>query len=280
MAERIAAVIGHPIAHSLSPALFEEFARAAEPHLDLTYSAIDVHPDALETTLAGWRDDARFIGCNVTMPHKERIIPLLERCSDAAQACSAVNVVRRDGMSLVGENTDVAGITATLAAVRCSVPERTAVVFGSGGGAHAVVEVLGAQRAADVWIVARTPSRARTLARRASARWPDTVFTVLALGEELPPPAQLYVNATPLGQSGQPSRSLLPANAPAGACAFDLVYRPAQTPFLNEARARGLTTIGGFTMLLEQALATFEAWFATRPHLDEAARKRLEMLAA
>lgn len=278
MAERIAAVIGHPISHSLSPALFAEFARAGG--IDLEYRAVDVHPDALDATIAGWREDPRFVGCNVTMPHKERIIPLLDRCSDAAKACSAVNVVRRDGSRFVGENTDVAGIAATLGARGFSAQGASAVLFGAGGGAHAVIEVLGEQSAAEVWIVARTPARARHLSQNATTRWPQTAFTVLSLGEEMPPPAELYVNATPLGQTGQPWRAMLPSNAPAGALAFDLVYRPANTPFLAEASARGLRTIGGFTMLLEQALATYEAWFATRPPLDEAARKRLESLAA
>lgn len=278
MAERIAAVIGHPIGHSLSPALFQEFARA--DGIDLEYRAIDVHPDELGPTLARWRGDARFVGCNVTMPHKERIIPLLDRCSDAAKACSAVNVVRRENGGFVGENTDVAGIAATLAAVGYSPKGNTAVVFGAGGGANAVVEVLGEQGAAEVWIVARMVSRARTLAERATARWPATTFGVLALGDDVPPPAKLYVNATPLGQAGQPTRSLLPFNVRPGSCAFDLVYRPANTPFLREARAKGLHAIGGFTMLLEQALATYEAWFSERPPIDDGARKRLEALAA
>ena len=278
MAERVAAVIGHPIAHSLSPALFAEFARAGG--IDLEYRAVDVPPDALGETLARWREDPRFVGCNVTMPHKERIIPLLDRCSDAAKACSAVNVVRRDGARFVGENTDVAGIAETLKTRGFSAEGSSAVVFGAGGGAHAVIEVLGDQGAAEVWILARTLARGRSLSQNAAERWPQTAFTVLSLGEETPPPADLYVNATPLGQTGQPWRAVLPGNAPAGALAFDLVYRPANTPFLAEAAMRGLRTIGGFTMLLEQALATYEAWFSTRPQLDEAARKRLESLAA
>ncbi|MGH7661827.1 MAG: shikimate dehydrogenase family protein [Vulcanimicrobiaceae bacterium] len=278
MAKRIAAVIGHPIAHSLSPALFAEFTRASG--IDLDYRAVDVPPDALGATLAGWREDARFVGCNVTMPHKERIIPLLDDCSDAARACSAVNVVRRNGSGLVGENTDVAGIAASLNVRGFSAHGASAVVFGAGGGAHAVIEVLGEHGATEVWIVARTSARGRLLSQNAAMRWPQTAFTVLSFDEEMPPPADLYVNATPLGQTGQQWRTMLPSNAPAGALAFDLVYRPANTPFLAEAAARGLRTIGGFTMLLEQALATYEAWFASRPPLDEAARKRLESLAA
>ena len=277
MAERVAAVIGHPISHSLSPALFAEFARAAG--VDLDYRAVDVRPDALGETLGRWRADARFVGCNVTMPHKQRIIPLLDGCSDAARACAAVNVVRRDGSRLVGENTDVAGIAASFRALGFEPAGRDAVVFGAGGAAQAVVAVLGKAPARAVTIVARNLDRARSLATRAASQYPQTPFRAAELGAGAPA-AAIYINATPLGQSGQPYRSLLPENTPAEAVAFDLVYRPARTPFLQEARTRGLRTIGGFTMLLEQALATFEAWFSFRPPLDEAARNRLESLAA
>lgn len=277
MAERVAAVIGHPIAHSLSPTLFAEFSRAAG--VDLDYRAVDVSPEALESTLGRWRTDARFVGCNVTMPHKQRIIPLLDRCSEAARACAAVNVVRRDGARLVGENTDVVGITATFRALGFEPSGKTAVVFGAGGGAQAVVTVLAQSSASEIAVVARNRERAHAFAERAEQLWPQTRFTAIELGRTLPA-AAIYVNATPLGQSAQPYRNLLPDQTPPGAVAFDLVYRPAQTPFLEEARARGLRTIGGFTMLLEQALATFEAWFAFRPQLDDAARTRLESLSA
>lgn len=279
MVERaVAAVIGHPISHSLSPKLFAEFARAAG--IDLDYRAVDVTPADLEATLGRWRGDARFVGCNVTMPHKQRIVGLLDRCTDAAQACAAVNVVRREGAALVGDNTDVIGIAATLDAMRFDPAGARAVIFGAGGGAQAVATVLGERGAAEVWIVARSPDHGRALAKRAANHTPKTPFTVLEMDAEEAPPAALYVNATPLGMAGQPNRSLLPVNAPRDALAFDLVYRPADTPFLREARGRGMRAVGGFPMLIEQALATFERWFAFRPALDAPALARLEVLAA
>ena len=279
MAERrSAAVIGHPIAHSLSPAIFGEFARCAG--IDLDYRALDVPAGDLEATLARFRSDPGFVGCNVTMPHKERIVALLDRCTPEAQDAFAVNVVRHDGPQLLGDNTDVAGIAATLKRMDFDPAGSRAVVYGAGGGAHAVATVLGGAGAAEVWIVVRTLERGRLLASRAGARWPHTTFAVLALDHESPPPADLYVNATPLGQTGQPSRELIPRNAPARAVAFDLVYRPAQTPFVRDASARGLRAIGGFPMLLEQALVTFERWFSFRPALEASALARLERLAA
>ena len=277
MAEYRAAVIGHPIAHSLSPALFAEFARVAR--IDLDYQAVDVHPDALAATLDVWRDDARFVGCNVTMPHKERIVELLDGLADAARSTAAVNVVRRDGAGFIGDNTDVAGIAATLDAAGFDVRGTHAVIFGAGGAARAVATVLGNRGAKTVTLVARTFARAHALCAEAAARAPATAFNACEMTAPLPA-AAIYVNATPLGQTGQPARDLLPPNAPASSLAFDLVYRPAATPFLARAHEKGLRTIGGFTMLLEQALATFEGWFGFRPSIDDASRIRLEQLAA
>lgn len=273
-----AAVIGHPVGHSLSPALFAEFAHLTG--VDLDYRAVDVSPDALESTLGTWRADPSFVGCNVTMPHKQRIVALLDGSTAAAQACSAVNVVRRDGRDLVGDNTDVAGIAATFDSVEFAVLGRRAVIFGAGGGARAVIAVLADRGAAHVEIGARTIERARDLAAQASARWSATEFKAFDLLASPAPASDLYVNATPLGQQGQSWRPLLPSAAPAGALAFDLVYRPAHTPFLADASRLGLATVGGFTMLLEQALATFELWFGVRPALAANVRGRLERLSA
>ncbi|MBV8355712.1 MAG: shikimate dehydrogenase [Candidatus Eremiobacteraeota bacterium] len=277
-AVRQACVIGHPIAHSLSPAIHKELARAAGIRLD--YTAVDVLPEDLEETLLDWRDDARFVGCNVTMPHKRAIIAFLDRCSPEAAACEAVNVVRRDGDELVGENTDLDGIAETFRLLGFEAGGKRAVIFGAGGGAQAVAAVLAQRNAAEIWIVARSPDRAKALLKRAEkAATPAPLLASLGMSGERPPPADIYINATPLGMSGQPSLTLLPRNAPKDAKAFDLVYRPAETRFLRDARARGLDALGGFPMLLEQALATFERWFAIRPNLSEEAKKKLESLA-
>ena len=211
-----AAVIGHPISHSLSPAIFAEFARAAG--ILLEYVAVDVHPDELGATMARWRNDPDFVGCNVTMPHKNHIIEFLDECSEAARACSAVNAVRREGTRLLGDNTDVLGIAATLRAAAFDPAARRTVVFGSGGAARSVLTVLGDADAAEVWIVARSDQRARELAARAATRSPKTVFTPLRMDGERPPPAELYVNATPLGQIGQPTKGAA-AGKRTGRCA-------------------------------------------------------------
>ena len=249
-----AAVIGHPVAHSRSPALFARFAAASG--IALAYDAVDVTPDELAATLARWRDDAAFVGCNVTLPHKERALALADRAEPAARACGAANVLTRVGNTLVADNTDVAGIEAALAEHGVALRGARVAILGAGGAARAVAEAARRSGAAAITIAARDLARAAAVAA-------DFGADACALGEV--PVADVYVNATPVGMQGQPQISLLPANAAAGAAAFDLVYVPEQTVFLRDARARGLRTVPGSAMFLAQAIATFEIWFGFAP---------------
>jgi shikimate dehydrogenase len=254
MSAQRAAVIGHPVAHSRSPALFARFAAASG--VDLTYEAVDVTPELLEATLVAWRLDAHFVGCNVTLPHKERALALADRVEPAARACGAANVLTREGAALVADNTDVAGVEAALAQGGVTLRSARVAVLGAGGAARAVVEAARRNGAAAIVVAARDVVRARTLA---------DAFGVGACGFDAVPVSDVYVNATPVGMVGQPQHSLLPGDAPAAAAAFDLIYTPEQTPFLIDARARGLRTVTGTAMFLAQAAATFERWFGFAP---------------
>ncbi len=251
---RHAAVIGHPVAHSRSPALFARFANATG--IAFAYDAVDVLPDDLAAVLQRWRATPEFVGCNVTIPHKERALALADRVEAAARACGAANVLTREGEELVAGNTDVAGIESALAEHAVSLDGARVVILGAGGAARAVAEAARRGGAAQIWIAARNGERARALA---------AAFGAQACTLDDVPLADLYVNATPVGMQGQPQHSLLPLNAPASAAAFDLVYVPEQTPFVLDARARGMRTITGTAMFLAQAAATFERWFGTRP---------------
>lgn len=267
-----AAVIGHPIAHSLSPAIFAEFARATGVELD--YRALDIAPEALAAGVAGWRADPDFIGCNVTMPHKTAIVPYLDGCDPAARACGAVNVVRRDGSRLIGDNTDLAGIERSLEEAGFDAAGTQAVIFGSGGAAQAVATVLAGRGAAAVTFAVRSRAHGDALVQRYRAAFAQIRFDVAPF--DAAPRAALFVNATPLGMPGRAGAIALPSQLAPQTLVFDLVYRPLVTPLLAEARARGLRAIGGLTMLIEQARATYERWFGARPPLDGAARMRLE----
>ncbi|HEY0383720.1 MAG TPA: shikimate dehydrogenase [Candidatus Elarobacter sp.] len=253
---RRAAVIGHPVAHSRSPALFARFAAASG--IALTYEAIDVHPDDLAATLARWCTLPEFVGCNVTLPHKERALALAGRAEPAARACGAANVLTRDGDMLIADNTDVAGIEAALAEHGVALRGARVAILGAGGAARAVAEAARRGGAARTMLAARDPQRAAAVAAE---------FGAFACALDDVPEADLYVNATPVGMQGQLQHSVLPPNAPRDAAAFDLVYVPEETPFLIDARSRGMRTITGTAMFVAQAAATFERWFGFAPVL-------------
>lgn len=252
-----AAVIGHPVAHSRSPALFAAFARATG--IALRYEAVDVPPEELAATLRRWRADATFVGCNVTLPHKEHALALADRVEPAARDCGAANVLTRDDATLVAGNTDVAGVAAALVQHGVLLAGSRVAILGAGGAARAVAAAARDNGAARITIAARDRARALTVAADFDA---DTCAL------DAVPVCDLYVNATPAGMAGQPQISLLPPDAPAGAVAFDLVYVPEDTPFLRAARARGLRTVPGTAMFVAQAAATFARWFGVRPPID------------
>ena len=249
-----AAVIGHPVSHSRSPAIFARFAAAG--NVELHYDAVDVAPDDLIATIDAWRADENFVGCNVTLPHKERVLALADRVDPAALACGAANVLTRERGQLVADNTDVAGVEAALAAAGVALHGARVAILGTGGAARAVAEAARRNGAASIAVAGRDAWKTGDVA---------AAFGGVACTLDAVPLADIYVNATPVGMAGQEQRSLLPADAPAGAAAFDLVYTPEWTPFLDEARTRGLVTVTGTAMFVAQAAATFERWFGFAP---------------
>ncbi|MBV9440574.1 MAG: shikimate dehydrogenase [Candidatus Eremiobacteraeota bacterium] len=257
--KRHAAVIGHPIAHSRSPELFARFAASAG--IALTYRAVDIPPEALATTLDSWRNDAAFVGCNVTIPHKERALALADEADEVARGSGAANVLTHDGRSLVASNTDVEAIESALRESGFDLHGARVAILGSGGAARAVAYAARRSGAKSIAIAARNVERARALA---------AAFDAHACALDAIPAADLYVNATPVGMTGREQGSLLPSNAAAGAFAFDLVYTPIDTPFLHDARARGLHAMDGWRMFVAQAAATFRRWFGVVPEVVEA----------
>jgi shikimate dehydrogenase len=268
---KLAAVIGHPIHHSLSPRIFQFLSR----HLrfPVQYVAIDVPPAQLgkcgrELAAIG------LTGWNVTIPHKEKILRQLRKVAREARVIGAVNVVHNARGGLAGYNTDVIGIRETLREQRVAVRGKTAIVFGAGGAAKAVCYVLARQGAKEVWIVNRTLARAKKLCRKYNTLLGSrTRFRAAGLAgdwREAAPKATLFINATPLGMQGFPSnellpKELLPKERRTDAFAFDLVYRPEHTVFLRTAQRRGMKNIGGLDMLIWQALGAWEIWFRPIP---------------
>lgn len=252
---QLAAVIGAPVAHSLSPAIHNAGFAAAE--LDWAFLAFEVAPEQVEAALDGVRA-LGIRGLSVTMPHKEAVAALVDRRSDDATALGAVNCVVNDGGELVGHNTDGPGfIDALREEVAFDVADRRVVVIGAGGAARAIALAVGRNGAADVAVVNRTAARAEAAAALAGARGRvGSVSDVAA--------ADLVVNATPVGMldGGLPLdvELLRP-----GQIVADVVYHPLWTPLLRAASERGVTVVNGLEMLVQQAAHSFRLWTTREP---------------
>ncbi|MBI3505911.1 MAG: shikimate dehydrogenase [Proteobacteria bacterium] len=257
-----AAVVGWPLKHSLSPRMFRLFSREArEP---VHYKALAVRPEEFDGVLKEAAGGA-WIGWNVTLPHKVRAMELMDALDSTAREIGAVNVVRfADGRS-EGFNTDAAGFLAPLKRKRFSIAGRRVVVLGAGGAARAVCAAVTREKAGDLRILNRTAEKARALAKAvgaAAAPWTREEILAAVGG------ADLVVNTTSLGMEGDTNPLPAGARFKPGALAYDLVYRPRVTPFLQEASQGGAEALGGLGMLVAQAAETWRIWFGKTLPVD------------
>jgi shikimate dehydrogenase len=260
-------LIGHPVAHSLSGAMQQAAFDALG--IDARYELWDRPPMQLADAVAEIRGDD-FIGANVTIPHKERVVPLIDRLTEEAHATGAVNTVTREGRRLVGHNTDVPGFDEALDRLvgRQKMP-RQAVVLGAGGGARAIVYGLIRQGFTRIIVFNRHLHRGEALVKhfaRSAAHmelrampWHESIIEA-----ELAK-ARLLINATSIGLDGD--ESPIPAEViPPDLLVLDLIYR--ETRLLRDARAAGCTVMDGETMLLHQGAAAFTLWTGQAAPLD------------
>ncbi|HEY0085261.1 MAG TPA: shikimate dehydrogenase, partial [Allosphingosinicella sp.] len=261
-----AEVIGDPIAHSKSPAIHKFWLEATSMEGD--YRATQVRKADLVPYLAERRADPDWRGCNLTMPLKAEVAPLLDGSFPAAAAAGAVNTVFRHGEKLIGNNTDLRGFAEPFRDVHQA--RGSALILGAGGAARAVFIALAGLGFEPVRVMARKP-----LVR--SGGHPSFMRHAWLPMERLLPAADLVVNATPIGMAGGPQLDFDLSQLPSGACAYDLVYNPLETPFLAAARRRGLRTIDGLAMLIGQAAWAFTHFFEADPprELDGALRELL-----
>jgi len=265
-----AEVIGDPIAQSKSPAIHRFWLDALG--LPGDYRHAHVKAGDLAAYVARRRDDANWRGCNVTMPHKQAVIPLIDRLDPSAERIGAVNTIVRDADgTLTGHNTDAAGFLEPLRPfLRHRHLFRMARVLGTGGAARAIVSAL-----ADAGFVL-------VLAGRDAAK-AGALLAELAEGEHHAAPLDhfatptdfafddragcldLIVNATSLGMAGQPPLAFDLSHAPPGSIAYDIVTAPLDTAFLRQARAAGLRTVDGLEMLVGQAAVAFRLFFGAEP---------------
>ncbi len=267
-------LIGHPVSHSLSGAMQQAAFDALG--IDAKYELWDRKPIELADTIAELRGD-EFLGANVTIPHKERVVPMVDRLTEDAQATGAVNTLTREGKRLIGHNTDVPGFKVALDKLvgRQKMP-RHAVVLGAGGGARAVVHGLITEGFQRIVVFNRHLHRAEGMVRyfaKSAAHmelrampWHESVIEA-----ELSK-TRLLINATAIGLHGDETPvpgELLPPDL----LVFDLIYR--NTKLLRDAAAAGDTTLNGELMLLHQGAAAFSLWTGQSAPL-EVMQKALE----
>ncbi len=252
-------LIGHPVAHSLSGAMHQAAFDSAG--IDATYELWDRTPMELPEAIGGLRD-AAFLGANITIPHKERVVPMVDRSTEDAHATGAVNTITREGRRLIGHNTDVPGFKVALDHLvgKQKMP-RQAVVLGAGGGARAVVHGLITEGFQRIVVFNRHLHRAEGLVKhfgRSAAHmelrampWHDSIIEA-----ELAK-TRVLVNATSIGLTTD--EIPIPAEVLHGdLLVLDLIY--ARTPLLRAAAAAGASVADGELMLLNQGAAAFTLW--------------------
>ena len=278
-------VIGDPISHSISPVIHKAAFTALGIHAD--YEAVHVTPQALASFVAEARREGR-LGFNVTIPHKEAIIPFLDDLDSTARHIGAVNTVCREDDRLVGYNTDVYGAMSALRRAAFKGPGRT-LLLGAGGAARACLEALVRLGVTECVLYDIDPDRSYALKSHFTDLYPNLIIQVVDSTEPLEnilSSTILVVNATPVGMWPEVEKTPLTRLEclPSQAMVFDVVYIPLETRLLREAHAAGLRTVSGLDMLVEQALEA-DALFLKRPlpeglfrHVYPIARRAVETM--
>lgn len=268
----LAGVVGWPVDHSLSPRLHGFWLERYR--VNGAYVALAVRPPDLADVLR-ILPRIGFRGVNITVPHKEAALEIMDEVEPLARSIGAVNtVVVRDDGTLEGRNTDAYGFLENLrqGAPHWHAPHKPVAVVGAGGAARAICVALLDAGVPELYLINRTKARADRLAEE--------------LGEQVIPVAwerhadalaesALLVNATTLGMKGEPESLLDLSKLPASAVVTDVVYTPLETPLLAAAKARGNPVVDGLGMLIHQARPGFEAWFGVAPEADGALREHL-----
>jgi len=261
---KLLGVIGYPVEHSLSPVMHN--AAIADLGLDYIYLPFPIKPENLEIAIAGFAAIG-VVGFSVTIPHKQAIMPLLSEISSVAQAIGAVNTVSRQNHQWVGTNTDIEGFIAPLQTTyQQDWSQKVAIILGNGGAARAVVAGCQQLGFAKIHVVGRNIQKLQEfrnswgnspLAENLQVHTWDALINLI-------PQANLLVNTTPIGMYPKVDESPLSVGEmkklPPGAIAYDLIYTPNPTQFLQQAEKQGAIAINGLEMLVQQGVAALKIW--------------------
>ena len=268
---KLLAVLGNPVSHSLSPVL--QNAAIGKLGLDWLYMALPVSAAALPVALDGLHA-LGALGLNVTLPHKQAVMPLLQEVTPLARRIGAVNTLLRQPHGWAGDNTDMAGFMAPLQRRRVNLRHKTALVLGGGGSARAVVAGCSAMGCGRIVVAGRRPQRLREFLAAARGLADHLEGVPWREIDDVLAAAYLVVNTTPVGMSPDSGNCPLhPGQLErlrSHTWVYDIVYTPRPTKLLRQARARGCPTIDGLTMLVGQGAAALRLW-SGRPDVDEEA---------
>lgn len=269
----LAGVMGWPVMHSRSPMIHNHWFE--QQKLKGTYVPLAIPPEKLAAALHAL-NPLGFAGCNLTIPHKEAAMKIVDEVDAAAQRIGAIScvTVMPDGR-LVGSNNDAIGFIRN---IKQSKPDWRAdagpiVVIGAGGGARAVCWGLLQEGAREIRLVNRTLGRAQEMAREFG---PQIKACAWSERNEVMAGAAMVVNTTSSGMVGQPALDVSLERLPVTALATDIVYIPLETPLLVAARQRGNPTVNGLGMLLHQGPLAWKAWFGIEPEVTPELRALVE----
>ena len=260
---KIVGIFGDPIAHSLSPVMQNAAIKAGG--IDAVYVPFHVLPENLGPAVASIRT-LGLIGVNVTVPHKEMVIPFLDEIDPAAELVGAVNTIVNRAGRLIGFNTDGEGLIRGLEEdLSFSVPTKKIIVLGAGGAARAAIVALAGSAAAEITIINRSLDKAERLVSDFSVKFPGTKITALPLEEPVVTPvlaaADLLLNTTVVGLAGESFDFELIERLSKNASFYDMVYAPEPTPLQQFAQQCGIDYADGRGMLAGQGEVAFSHWF-------------------
>jgi shikimate dehydrogenase len=261
-------LIGWPITHSLSPVMHN--AAFDSLGLDYHYTLLPTKPEDLETRLTSFGAQG-FVGGNITMPHKQAVMAYLDEISEDARTIGAVNTIHVQDGKMIGHNTDWVGFLNALLEAGHNPAGMRVVILGAGGAARAAIFALAGAGVAQITVINRTVARGFLLTEEVAPAFPACHMTFKPLRPEtlqaVPKDVDLVVNATSVGMEPQARFSVWPDEIPipTKAVYYDVIYKPAQTYFLQRAKAAGRPTLNGVGMIVLQGVTGFQIWTGQEP---------------
>ena len=278
---KFAGIIGYPLSHTLSPSMHNFIYQKLG--IDVEYKKWEISPNNLKSHIEKINNE-NFIGANITVPYKEKIVPLLDEIRNEAKFTGAVNTIVKNNNKLIGYNTDVYGIEQTLDIKLMNDVINNAVIFGAGGAAKAALFVLLQRGLNNLTIVNRTKSNAlKMISKFNNVNCDQTIITLNEKSQIKSAclSADLIINTTILGMKGSGYEDISPIDSTfidSNSVIFDMVYNPTKTQLIKIALERNANIIEGLNMLVYQAIKSIELWTGIRPSFDDMYSKCKEIL--